>query len=252
MLSLDTATKSLEVKLAGAVATAELPFVCSYVDIDQASFLMTGSSGADGVTAGAVAVEAVAAPAASTTRKLNYLSLVNVDTAPVIATVQVNNNGTKRACFTATLQVGDQLSFTDARGWSVFDANGNAKTSYSGGPTALRGLTFGGASVAYENTAYASVSFPVYREVNGIALVGLTFELQFMGQVTAADTAYAELWDRTTSAQIVEAVFANTVLALVKSTTFSLPAAVRELEVRTRATVGGAASPYNAYGFILI
>ncbi|MCR4301785.1 MAG: tail fiber domain-containing protein [Sulfuricaulis sp.] len=132
MLSLDTVNKSLEIKLGGAVATTELPFVASYVDISQTTWGQSAAPAQDGVTTGATAVEVVAAPAASTTRKLNYLSVVNVDTAAVVLTVQVNNAATKRITWTGTLAVGDQLSFTDAGGWVVFDASGNRKTAMGG------------------------------------------------------------------------------------------------------------------------
>lgn len=133
MLLLDATTKSLEVKLAGAVATTELPFVAGYVDMSQATFGLSAAGENDGTTNGATAVEVAAAPGASTTRKLNYFSLVNVDTASVTATVQVNNSGTKRISIKAILAVGDQLEFTDAAGWRAFDANGQIKT----GPTTV-------------------------------------------------------------------------------------------------------------------
>lgn len=116
-----------------------------------------------------------------------------------------------------------------------------------------KGLSFGGdPGTAYENTSYASIVFPVYREIDGTNLGGLIFEVHCMGRVTAADTGYVQLWDRTAAAQIVEVTFANTALARVVSATFSLPAAVREFEIRTKAAIGGAASPYNAYGFIVM
>jgi hypothetical protein len=131
MLALDATTKSLEIKLAGAIATTQCPFVAAYVDLNQTTFAATASGEADGTTNGATAVTVLAAPSATTTRKLNYLSLVNVDTAPVVAAVQVNNAATKRIVFQATLAVGDQLEFTDASGWRVLDSAGNTKTSAS-------------------------------------------------------------------------------------------------------------------------
>jgi hypothetical protein len=132
MLSLDATTKSLEVKLAGAVATTELPVVASYVDIDQSTFALTGTSEADETTNGATAVTAVAAPAATTTRKLNYLSVFNVDSAAATVSVQVNNNSTKRIAWKGALAVGDTLVYVDGRGFYVTDASGNFKTAMGG------------------------------------------------------------------------------------------------------------------------
>lgn len=128
MLAFDATTKSLEIKLGGAVTTTELPFVTSYVDINQTTFAATASSEQDGTTNGTTAVVIVTAPGATTTRKLNFLSVVNVDTAAVTLTVQYNNNTTLRIAFKIILAVGDQLSFTDAGGWVVFDSNGNRKS----------------------------------------------------------------------------------------------------------------------------
>lgn len=129
MLSLDATTKSLEVKLNGAASTTELPVVATYVDLSQATFALTGSGAADSITMGGTAITAVAAPAATTTRKLNYLSIVNVDTSAAVVTVQINNSTSTRIVFKATLSLGDQLSFTDVSGWVVIDASGSRKTA---------------------------------------------------------------------------------------------------------------------------
>ena len=119
---------------------------------------------------------------------------------------------------------------------------------------ALNGVPLGGSpGAAYENTSYAAVVFPIYQLIDGTELGGLTFELRFMGQVTAADTCYVELYDRTAAAAVLssEIAFTNTVLALVVSGPFALAEAEHEYEVRVKATTGGAAAPFVAYGFEL-
>lgn len=131
MLNLDATTKSLEVAL-GGVPSAQLPFIASYVDINQSTFAMTAAAEADGTTNSATAVTAVAAPGATTTRKMNYLSVVNVAAAAVTLTVSVNNNGTLRTAWTGSLAVGDNLYFTDTGGWVVIDNQGNKKTAMGG------------------------------------------------------------------------------------------------------------------------
>jgi hypothetical protein len=167
MLALDTVNKSLEVKLAGAVATTELPWIASYVDINQATLAMVASSETDGPTNGGTAVVVAAAPGAATTRKLNYFSLVNVDTAAATATVQVNNTGTKRISVTVILAVGDQLTFTDSSGWVITDKNGQHKVgsttvSLTSGVTGILPGANGGTGVnngAYLVTVGGNVSF---------------------------------------------------------------------------------------------
>lgn len=193
MLSLDATTKSLEIKLAGAVATTELPFVASYVDINQSSFAMTGSGESDGVTNGSTAVTAAAAPAATTTRKLNYLSVVNVDTAAVTLTVQVNNAATKRISFKATLQVGDQLSFTDAGGWVVFDSTGSLKEGFSG---ILPAANFPALSGDVTTSAGSTVTAIGALKVTNAMLAGSIAASKLVGSdITTVGTITVGVWN---------------------------------------------------------
>jgi len=104
----------------------------------------------------------------------------------------------------------------------------------------------------YENTAFTIAEDPIYLEIDGTNLAGLTFELHFMGEATAADTVSVEVWDSTNSAQLQVKTFTNTSLALVKSSAITLPASVAVLCVRVKSATGGAASPFRAYGFHLV
>src|SRR4030095_14696884 len=129
MLKLDATTKSLEITLAAPVATTECPFYVSYVEADQTTAALTAFSARDGLTSGATAVSVIPAPAAGRSRKLDYLSVVNRDTATVVLTVRVTVSGTPRPVVVVSLAVGDNLSFTDAGGWRVLDAVGEARSS---------------------------------------------------------------------------------------------------------------------------
>jgi hypothetical protein len=111
MLKLDSTAKSLEVVLAGAVATTQLPIVAAYVEVDQTTFEVLVMAEADTATNNTTAVAVVAAPGAGKTRKIDFLSIVNVDTAPVTVTVRVNNGGTFRIVQKVTLAVGDNLVY---------------------------------------------------------------------------------------------------------------------------------------------
>lgn len=139
MLVLDSTLKSLEIKLSGAITTTQLPYVASYVDINQSTFALSGSSESDGTTNNTTAVTVVAAPGATTSRKLNYLSVFNVDTVQATLTIQLNNNGTTRICWKGLLAVGDTLQYIDEKGFLVTDVNGSLKQSGSTGPTGATG-----------------------------------------------------------------------------------------------------------------
>jgi hypothetical protein len=107
---------------------------------------------------------------------------------------------------------------------------------------------------SFINTAIAIVDDPIYIEIDGTNLAGLTFELHFMGNVTAADTGTVELVSDPLGSPsvIVTKTFTNTTLDLVKSIAFTLTTGVNKYAVRSKANVGGVASPYVAYGFALV
>ena len=124
MIILDATTKSLEVALGGAVATNQLPFVASYVDITTNTFTPSSNNGETNDT---TAVTLLAAPASATQRQLKYLSLVNEDTANVTVNISYNDNSTLRKVADFTLITGDSLYYTDGEGFRVFDSVGNLK-----------------------------------------------------------------------------------------------------------------------------
>jgi len=111
MIILDSALKTLEVKLAGAITTTQLPWVVTYVDVNQSTFAVSAASEADGATNSGTAVTMVAAPGATTSRQIKFLSVFNVDTAVATVTIQLNNNGTLRIIWKGTLAVGDTLQY---------------------------------------------------------------------------------------------------------------------------------------------
>lgn len=111
MIIADTVLQSLEVKLAGAVTTTELPINASWVDIDQTTFGVSQASRFGGTTNGGTAVTVVAAPTAGKSRQLKSLSIVNEDTVAATVTIQINDNGTKRIIWKSVMSVGDQVEF---------------------------------------------------------------------------------------------------------------------------------------------
>jgi len=123
---LDSVSKYLIVDLDSAKTTTDMPWVIDYVDMTTTT-LVCGS--VDGVTNGVTATTILAAPAASTQRKVNRISITNVDTASKGVSVGLVNVATARPLVGATLQVNDTLQYTDTDGWSVIDGNGNTKTS---------------------------------------------------------------------------------------------------------------------------
>src|SRR5690242_6481417 len=102
----------------------------------------------------------------------------------------------------------------------------------SGNLTALKSFPkvawLGGSNIAYQNNAFALVTDGVYVEIDATNLGGLTFELHFMGSVTAADTGSVELVTNPGGSNTVVSTttFTNTTIALVKSAAITLTAGV--------------------------
>lgn len=132
MIRLSGTRQTLQILLAGAVATTEPDVVCCFTDKPplQPQKFLPGTR--DTTTSGATAVDVCQAPENNTVREIDFLSLRNNDTASVTVTVRLNNNGTTRKIVVVTLLTLEQLLFTADSGWIVLDVNGNSKTSVSG------------------------------------------------------------------------------------------------------------------------
>jgi hypothetical protein len=114
MIVLDSTLRKLELVLAGAITTNQLPFVASYQDSTVAPPATT-----NGVSNNTTAVTLVAAPASGVQRELQYLSIYNADTVSATVTVRLNDNSTLRTIVNVTLNSGSSLIFVRDAGWSV-------------------------------------------------------------------------------------------------------------------------------------
>lgn len=121
MLRLDTTTRKLQIVLGAAVAANQLPVVVSYSDKSASSYV---GSTQRSLTNGATAVDICAAPAASTIRDIDMLTVVNTDTADAAVKLLLDDNGTDAELFTVTLAPGSQINYTHGQGFKVIDKNG--------------------------------------------------------------------------------------------------------------------------------
>lgn len=113
MIVLDSTLKSLEIILAGAVTTNQLPYVLSYVDLLSSDQSVSAVGSNDGATNNGTAVTVLAAPAASHTRHVRELTVYNADTVPATLTLRYNDNGTTRIIVKVTMAVGDNLVYAN-------------------------------------------------------------------------------------------------------------------------------------------
>lgn len=124
MITLDAATKSLEIRLGSAVSTAQPQFVVAYTDIGQVNQQVVSMAESDGVTNDTTAVTLLAAPDAGNSRVVRYLSVFNADDADVEVRISVNNNSTIREVLWITLTPDQTLEFAQGQ-WGVINVAGD-------------------------------------------------------------------------------------------------------------------------------
>ena len=131
---LDNVNRKLQVVLTAAKTTLDMPVIIDYVDNTSTTFTPgTYPSNTNGVTL----VDILPAPAASTQRKVNSISIYNYDTAAKVVRVYLNDNGTSYQILDLTLQIDDTLCYTDTQGWYAIDSSGNLKSVQAASATAI-------------------------------------------------------------------------------------------------------------------
>lgn len=167
MIILTNTTDKITAKLNGAVTTNQLRCVVSYRDTTTTS-IAPGRNAMN--TNNATAIDLVPAPAASTQRIVDYISIHNADTVNQTVTIYFNDNGTTYELFVATLGVGEKIEFQEGQGFKVMTNAGSVKTSVNQGnntiSSSLQAVVLGSDQInnnAIANTMQdiTGLSFPV-------------------------------------------------------------------------------------------
>lgn len=126
---LTNTTETLQVILGGAVATNQSVVTVDYGD-NTATTFTAGKQRS--TTNGTTAVNILAAPAASTQRIVQFLTMTNADTAAITVTIRTNDGGTLGTQFgPVTLLPSERVEFATDTGFRVFDAAGAVKGAAS-------------------------------------------------------------------------------------------------------------------------
>lgn len=186
MIILDSTTESLEILLAGAVTTNQLPFTASYADHNATAPSFTPGS-SDGQTNNTTAVTLVGNPGAGVQRQVKRLNVYNADTAQATVTIRLNNGGTLRTQFSIVLQTGERIEYEDGKGFSVYTVTGAQKVTAVQStvePGYIDGMTMqwvsGTSLTVTSGTCYipsvgSNVNFPAAINKAGLALSASTF-----------------------------------------------------------------------------
>lgn len=136
MLILSNTTDNIQIVLGGAVTANQLQCVASWRDISYTpsdSFVPGRTVVNSNDTTD---VNVVAAPASSTYRVVDFISVYNNDTASAVVTIKYDANGTEYVLWKGTMLSTQMLRYVDASGWTLSDAGGSAAvfTLPSGSP----------------------------------------------------------------------------------------------------------------------
>lgn len=184
MIVLDSTTKKLEVVLDAAHTTNALRCASSWRDITTTTYT-PGSTLVD--TNGSTDVTLVAAPAASTQRVVDEISIFNDDTATKRVTVKFDVSAVETKLIEVRLGVDERLCYANGE-WKVYDRAGAVRqavdsTRILSGSTDGRGIKVTGTTTAATvtvHTASADTNDPdlvtLYAMNIGTAGVLLTIE----------------------------------------------------------------------------
>ena len=162
MIVLDSTSETLQIVLAGAVATAELQCYAAYRDITTTDYT-PGSNQV--LTNGTTDRNLVDAPAISTQRVIDYVSIFNADTAAATVTVKYDDTLIERIIHKATLATGEKLEYCEGVGWRTFNAAGVVvgvgNTGAAGAPGGGTVLGTGSSVIDFGSAGASHVSLDV-------------------------------------------------------------------------------------------
>ena len=124
---LNTTTRKLQILLEAAVITNQCPVYVDYVDFTTTT---TTPGNQLSNTNSTTAVDILSAPAASTQRKVNLITVCNRDTDFVNVTIRLDDNATLYNYVNGlSLAPNATLQYTDTEGWSVITPSGAVEIS---------------------------------------------------------------------------------------------------------------------------
>lgn len=130
MIILTETTDNLQLVLSGAITTNQLAIYTSWRDITTTGFTPGRTPSTSNNTTD---VNIVPAPAASTQRVIDFISIYNRDTVNATVTVKLDANGTEYILIQVALAPTERVAFVEGEGWRVLASNGAVKQTYSSG-----------------------------------------------------------------------------------------------------------------------
>lgn len=232
MIILSETTDNLELVLGGAVTTNQLQCFTSWRDRTSTTFVAGRSlKDSNNTTSVVLAV----APAASTQKIIDFISVYNKDTVNATVTIKFDANGTEYILFKTTLAPDERIEYQEGKGFQVFASTGAVKQSINQGANApltnaLSTVILG--SDVINNNAVANT----IADVTGLSFsvtAGEKYYFKFIIYYTSAATTTGSRWGVNCSAGAATNLALTSEYSLTTTTTtrnaqiqgFDLPAA---------------------------
>lgn len=231
MIVLSQTTDNLQVVLGGAITTNQLECMVSWRDRTSTTFTADRTVT---TTNNTTDVTIAAAPAASTQRVIDFISIYNKDTVNAVVTVKLDANGTEYILCKVTLATTERLQYQEGVGFQVFASTGAVKQSINQGANAsTSGITAVvlGSDVTNNNAVANTIA-----DVTGLSFsvtAGKLYWFKFIIYYTAAATTTGSRWGVNCSAGTAANLSMTSEYSLTTTTTtrianvqgFDLPAA---------------------------
>lgn len=191
MLVLNATTDNVQALLGGTVTTNQLRCMASWRDITTTAYT-PGRTVTN--TNNTTAVNVVPAPASSTQRVCDFLSVYNSDTVAQTVTIRFSDNGTLYTLWQGSLGVGERVEYQEGRGFRCFNNTGAEKTVNAlgaGVSNALNVVVLG--SDVVNNNAVANT----IADVTGLSFsvtAGEKYWYEFVIPYTSAATTTGSRW----------------------------------------------------------
>lgn len=192
MIILSETTDNLQIVLSGAVTTNQLQCMTSWRDRTASTFV-AGRTVTN--TNNTTDVNLAAAPAASTQRVIDFISIYNNDTTNKTVTIKLDANGTEYKLFVTTIASGEIIQYNEGEGFKVIATSGAIKQSINQGSNAsTSGLTAVvlGSDVTNNNAVANTIA-----DVTGLSFsvtANKTYYFKFVIRYTAAATTTGSRW----------------------------------------------------------
>jgi len=193
MIILSQTTDNLQVALAGNITANQLQCSTFWRDVTETTYVPGRTVAATNNTTD---VNIAAAPAESTQRIIDHISIYNADTVNATVTVKLDANGTEYILFKGVIATGEMLQYNDKNGFTVMTIAGAIKQAQMIGSNNVA-INVLNTVVLSENVVNNNVAANTMQDVTGLSFpvtAGEVYWFEFTIPYSSAATGTGSRW----------------------------------------------------------